>query len=282
MKNPKPNELQFLLPEEIGIYGEDDHPLNDFRAGLPVLESLVVDIMLHGIVEPVVIGIEDGRPWVIDGRQRVKAATEANRRLAAKNGTLVRVPCVFRLCDRVGAYAASIAANEHRQGDDPMTKAKKVERFFALGGDEEEAAIAFGVHTRTIRNWLELLTLWQAAQKAVQSGALSPTAALPIAKLPVARQNEAVAGLKAAKPEGRATVREAKAAAKGDVNAPRRRMRGRAELSLVRMHHPAELRKMNGVTTLRWVLGELDLPELYVPGYGVAEAIRTAPEEKEG
>jgi ParB family chromosome partitioning protein len=267
MKSEKTTELYWLDPEELTIVSDGD--LVDYRAGLPVLESLVVDIMLRGIVEPVVVGKnEDGDLWVVDGQQRVKAAIEANRRIDAKPaGTTVRVrvPCVIRRGDRVSHYAAKISANEHRQADDPLTRARKVERFFALGGREEEAAISFGVHVRTIRNWLELLTAGPAVRKALTDGRLSATAALPIVKRPLVEQQTIVDGLKAARPDGeRATVRQAKAAAAGIPETWRKRTRGRAELELVRMHRPAELRALTGETVIRWVLGELELPELEV------------------
>ena len=252
--------LLWYDPDDLKIQTDGD--LVDYRAGLPIPEPFVRDIQLRGVVVPVVVAMEDGRPWVVDGQQRVKAASEANRRNRAKGDPAVRVPCVLRAGDKAGLYAAGLAANCHRQEDDPLTRARQLERALSLGADEEEIAIACGVGVRTIRNWLEMLTLGPAAREALKDGRLSPTAALPLARLPITKQAEAVAGLK--KHDGkRATVREAQAATRGER--PRRRMRGKAEIELVMFHHPSALREMNGVTVLRWVLGSLELEELSVP-----------------
>jgi ParB family transcriptional regulator, chromosome partitioning protein len=269
----KTTDLFHFDPEEILFPESRNGALVDERSTLPVLESLVLDVMVRGIVEPVVVAKGDeGRPELIDGRQRVKAAIEANRRLAAQGAKLVLVPAVYRRCDELGAYAAMISANEHRQADDAIGRAKKLERFLALGATEDDAAVAFGVTRSTIKNWLAMLDLGPAAKSALKDGKITPTAATQIAKLPKEKQAEALVAVMS-KPrttadgrEKRPTVRETRAAVDATAGAAAppakaRRMRGKAEIELVMAHRASELRKIDGITACRWVLG-LELDEL--------------------
>jgi ParB family transcriptional regulator, chromosome partitioning protein len=248
--------------------------LADGRTSLPVLESLVLDIMVRGVIEPIVVGKdEDGNPIVIDGRQRLKAAQEANRRLAEQGSKiLVKIPAVYRQAEELGQYAAMISANEHRQEDDAIGRAKKAQRYLDLGATEEDAAIAFGVTTGTIRNWQKLLTLGAAAKSAIKDGRITPTAAIQLANLPREKQNETLTALisvpqtTARGTPKKPSVRQAKAAATGSTEpAKSKRMRGRAEIELVMAHHPAEVGAMTGTTALRWVLGHIEIEELKLP-----------------
>jgi ParB family chromosome partitioning protein len=237
--------------------------LADGRTALPILESLVLDVMIRGVIEPIVVRKDDdGEPVVIDGRQRLKAAQEANRRLAAQGAMLLKIPAVYRNTDDVGAYAAMISANEHRQDDDAIGRARKVQRFIDIGGAESDAAVACGVTTQTIRSWLKMLNAGPEVVAAMKAGDLGATAASEIASLPKKEQPEALERAKKSTPNGKPTVQQAKAAVKGDKPEKRKRMRGRVEVEFAMSHHPAELDTMTGTTALSWVLGHIEIEEL--------------------
>jgi ParB family chromosome partitioning protein len=263
----KSTDLFWFDPEEIRV--PTTGALADARAGLPVLESLVLDIMVRGVVEPVIVAKgDDGMPELIDGRQRVRAATEANRRLAAQGVKLLLVPAVYRRADELGMFAAMICANEHRQQDAPIERARKAQRFLDLGASEDECAVAFGVSRPTIRNWLSLLDLGPAARSAMEDGKISPTAASQIAKLPKEKQAEAL--VRTLSSDSKPTVRKAREQARAtDGQVPtsgpaRPRMRSKLEIEQVLANRAAELRAMDGITVCRWVLGGLECEELRI------------------
>jgi len=231
--------------------------LTDKRMDLPVLESLVLSIMCHGVLEPVILGKDaDGRPYVIDGRQRVKAAREAKKRLLAEGSKIpLRIQAIYRKADELGDYIAMISANEHRQDDDPLAKAKKLERFLALGGSDDEAAIAFGVVKQTIKNWLKLLDLAPEVKAAVKSGKVGATAAGKLADLPRAEQAEKLATLTQ---EGhKPTVRRAVKVAKNKpTDGQKMRVRSRAAIEMAIAHNTNALTAMDGLKALWWALGK--------------------------
>lgn len=235
--------------------------LGDERANLPVKEDLVLDIMVRGVVLPVVITKgEDGEAVLVDGRQRVMAAREANRRLKAQGAkVLVRVPAVYRQGDDMNLYAAMVAANEHRQEDDAMGRARKAARLLALGASEEEAAVAFGVSRQTISNWLKLLKLSPEVAQAVKEGTIKPTAAGKLADLPKSEQAGRLADLTGGgrKP----TVKRAVKVAKGKP-AGRGTMRSKAMIEYAIIHQTKRVRGMDGLEILEWVIGRKDIPDL--------------------
>jgi ParB-like chromosome segregation protein Spo0J len=250
-------------PDEIAVEGKTGGGIWDPRWDLPVLESLVLDIMIRGVAEPIIVGKnDDGQPYVIDGRQRVKAAREAKTRLAARGSNIkLRIPAVYQRSDNLGEFATMIAANEHRQDDDPLAKAKKLERFLAMGGTEREAAIAFGVSLQTIKNWSKLIDVAPEVKKAVKAGKIGATAAGKLADLPRAEQVDGLAKL--TQDGHKPTVRRAVKVAKKKAPEGRTpRVRSRAAIELAIAHGTDVLHKMNGEDALWWVLGSKEVEGL--------------------
>ena len=77
-------EVHYYDPTHLIIVGldieEDGSPLNDERATWDVDEPMVKNIMVYGIQQPVLVRREAGKIYVVDGRQRVKAARTAASR----------------------------------------------------------------------------------------------------------------------------------------------------------------------------------------------------------
>ena len=88
-----------------------------------------------------------------------------------------------------------ISENEIRQGDAPITKARKLSRYLAMGGSEEAAAIDFGVTQQTVKNLLKLLDLHPDVQKAIEKDNLPTNIAKEFAPLPQEEQSAALAVL---------------------------------------------------------------------------------------
>lgn len=194
-------ELLLFDPNKLVIVTDKKHPLYDERVELPIDEGMVRNIMVYGVVEPIVVRKngeqDDGTPIVevVDGRQRVKNAREANRRLEEEGKEAIRVSAVQKRGDNAGLFGVMISANEIRQDDTPMTRARKLGRYLAMGRTEEEAAITFGCSGTTIKNYLLLLDAGEVVQKALEKGQISMVAAKKLAVLPEAERETALAAV---------------------------------------------------------------------------------------
>lgn len=197
----------FLVePENLKIVTEPSHFLYDERVKLPLDENLVLNIMAHGVKQAVLAKKDGDSVLVVDGRQRVRAAIEANKRLKKEGKEPVRVKVLMEKGDEADLFGTLILANELRHDDTPMIKAKKAARLISMGRSEEEAAITYGVSTATIKNWLKLLDASAKVRKAVDDGKITATAAVKLSALSAEEQDEALDEIVSG---GGTTVREA-------------------------------------------------------------------------
>lgn len=189
----KTNVLNFV-PENLYMTDDPAHPLYDERIYLPLSESMVLNIMDQGVIEPIVIwkDKEAGTVYVVDGRQRVKHAREANRRLADLGKPLLMVPAVVRIGSVHRAKEAAISANEIHIPDTPLGRAKKMASMLALSYDESDLALYFGCSAQTVTATLALLDCTQAVQEAVESGYVNATQARQLATMEPEQQREKV------------------------------------------------------------------------------------------
>ncbi len=121
--------MTYEEPENIIIVGLDTverdktSPLYDERVNIELPEALVASIREHGVQQNVVALEKNGKLVCVDGRQRVRAARELNRRLVEDGGTkndLVKVPVVRYASNGVGLMGLGIALNEIRYADPVM------------------------------------------------------------------------------------------------------------------------------------------------------------------
>lgn len=181
----------------------------------------VVSMMEFGVFEPVLIEIEevDGKDLlvVVDGRGRVLKQRIADRLLKAKGLPTKPVP-VFasRKNDTIAKLgtALSVLLNEHRVEDTPMNRAMKAQYLIATGYTAEQVAGLFAVSEQTITDWVKLTDLVPAAQRAVESGAVSASAAVKLHGLGRDEQKTALEQL-VASGGGKATVKKANAIVRG-------------------------------------------------------------------
>lgn len=187
-------ELLYFDPEVLVVVTDPSHTLWDERVKLPIDERLVTSIMSVGIIEPIVFrrNGEDDKGQaiaeVVDGRQRVRAARIANQRLREIGADPVRVPAVLRLGGDSDLFGVTITANEIRQNDTPLVRAKKLGRYLAGGRTLEEAAVTFGTTTTTLKTLLALLDCHDAVQKAVEAGKIGITHAKMLSAFPREQQ----------------------------------------------------------------------------------------------
>lgn len=248
-------------PEKFVLVDDPAHPLYDPRIHNPIKEEFVQDIMANGIIEPVVVRKNGDAAEVVDGRQRVKAALEANRRYAQQGVDLrVEVPFVQRKADDATLYGISVSANEHRVPDPPLVKAEKARKMLDFGKTERDVARAFGIGIPALRTILALLDLSTPLRNAVERGELSPTAAAKMAPLSHGEQKKALDAMR--EQGGRMTAARAEKVSKGENAPPAQRMRKRAKVAECLEANVRDDEYGKGWSAaLRWVLcmdGEVD------------------------
>lgn len=165
---------------------DTDGPGYDARILRPLEESDVLNVLDLGIIQPVVLRKDGPRNIVQAGRQRVRWAREAAKRL----GTPVKVPCVFRTGTDMDHLKVMISENQHRTEDDFENMAKKCQTLMKYGATEQEAAITMRVTTAAIRNWMKYFDLAPEVQEAMKKGAITGSAAVQLADLPRAEQRD--------------------------------------------------------------------------------------------
>lgn len=201
-------DVFMMEPTDLTIVGLDtddgpENPLWDERINLKVSEAMVNNMMLLGVLETVLVTKVNGSPVVIDGRQRVRAAREANKRFAAVGSDKhILVPCMVRKGGELSLVGAGYSANEIRQNNDALTNARNLERFINMGGTEKEAAVYFGVTTQTISNWLKVACASVEEQKAIADGAMSAQDVVKQASKPRVERVQAVKKAQEAKAAG--------------------------------------------------------------------------------
>lgn len=175
-----------VAPEKVILVGIDTedrgHALYDERVELPLDEGLVLNVMAYGVLNPVIVRKNSaGLVEVVDGRQRVRAAREANKRLKAAGHPTIRIPVVLKGGESRDMAAVMVSLNECRQQDSVVVRAQKAQRMLDMGRSEDEVAVMFGVSAQTIKLNLSLLSLEPELLSAVKGGKISASEALKVA-----------------------------------------------------------------------------------------------------
>lgn len=189
--------LVYLDPDEAVLVDDPHAALYDERVELPVDPAAVANFRSYGVILPCV-GRRDGDTVVIiDGKQRVKIAREANRINRTCGLPPLRLPVVLRTDDDKEAAAVAESANAIRWGDSPLVKARKVQRLVNLGHQQKDIAGIFGASKSTVSIWLSLLRLTPRLQAMLEREELRFADAVRLAKLPRDEQEAKLEGLDA-------------------------------------------------------------------------------------
>ncbi|CAM7266794.1 ParB/Spo0J HTH domain-containing protein [Klebsiella pneumoniae] len=217
----KTNVLTFE-PENLHLVTDKTHPLYDERIHLPISEAMVLNIMDQGVLEPIIVwkDPETGLSCVV-----------------AKRGSAVRMA------------QAMVSANEIRQADTPLGRAKKMADALERGHDEDDLALMFGVSVQTVRATLSLLDATQAVRDAVESGTVTVTQARQLASLKPEEQREKVSEIEAA--TAGTTGHEKARRQRQILGEVKPRLKTRKEIIKALESAEGEY-----ASALRWVLGE--------------------------
>lgn len=204
-----------IEPEKLTLITDARDMNYDPRVAMSLDENLVLNVMAYNVKQPVIVAKDGDDIVVVDGRQRVRAAVEANKRLKKEGKTTIKIPVMLQRGDSKDLFGMTIFLNEQRQDDSPVAKAEKAKRYIEMGASEDEAAVTFGVSVATIRAWMKLFDLAPKVREAVNSGAISAAAAAKLAPLKKSEQVEEMekllsAGEKVTAKKATATVKKSR------------------------------------------------------------------------
>jgi ParB family chromosome partitioning protein len=249
----------YLDPDNLLIIEDKDHALYDPRIEKPLSEPFVRSIMARGVLEPVIVRKNGEQPEVVDGRQRVRGAREANRRLRAEGASPVSIPILLWRGDDGAAFETAIVLNEQREDDTPLARAKKANILLQRGRSDSDVAEIFGVSTVTIRAWVELLDLHPKVQAAVEQGQISASNAVSkLGTLPREKQIEVLTELGA---HGNNGVSVRKAVEKAGGKAGAKPLPGKKQLrklvDIDRENDDRTIFSKREIALLSWITGDI-------------------------
>jgi len=175
------------------------------RVELPDITWLVESMVALGQRVPVEIRNEGGKPVLVSGHSRWRAAVEINKKKLTEGKFLLR--CVYSRCNEQEGFIANLHENLVRSAPTPLDDAYNIRRLESWGRSLEEIAEIYRKRNakgepdvRWVKGRLALISLGQEGRAALKEGRLKVTAAQAIAKLSEEQQRERLAEGKAAKP----------------------------------------------------------------------------------
>ena len=258
---PRKN-LFMLEPERLTLVYDKNHPLYDPRVENDPDESMIANIAMNGVLQPITIR-KNGADIieVVAGRGRTKATLEANKRLTAEGKPPILIPCVLKGGTDADLFGVMVSENEIRREDTMIVRGMKARKLLNMGYSTQQISVTFGVSRQAVQNWLATEELPQEIKDAVESGEITATAALELARTGHT-QEEQIERFRDLKEQGvKPTVENVKTASKSQNNEPAPKVKKRKEIE----QHLDMLDVGNSQDyedgyrdALRWVLDELE------------------------
>jgi ParB family chromosome partitioning protein len=256
--------LLLFDPEKVHLITDKAHKLYDPRVELAVPEELIASIAYKGVVEPIIVwkDPETGHSCVVDGRQRVKAAREANKLLKKRGEAPKLVKAVVVSGTAVAVMGTMVVANEGRTQPTATQRSKLAERLMVDGYDEEQVATLLHCSKAALKNYLALAGCVSAVRQAVESERVPPTVAYKLSKLePEEQRKQLEKMLKAAPgPKKRGSGKKMREA----VGERRMRTRKEVQSMIDRIVSVFGKKAQTTIDLLGWVIGGEE-PDLEVP-----------------
>jgi len=209
-------------PEECIVIGLDEGGPGDLhydpRVLLPVDMLLVDSLKEYKQQQPgKVLRDADGRPIVVQGRQRVRALRVINEQRveAGLEPLLFHATVVSRGTSQIEIDGGSIVENTMRRNDDALVLAEKVAVWIQTHGEDKESmrkcSVAFGVPVQRLYKLLTLREAHPAILRRIKEDSLGIEAALAIASVPVGEQVETLTRIENEAIEAGRTTKSGKA-----------------------------------------------------------------------
>lgn len=216
----------FIMGEDIMPEDETDRYLVDTDESRVEIDSLFLDdIANRGILQPGEIIVHKGKPFVKDGRRRVRAARQATLFLRESDpkAKAVVFPCIMdEGAVDANTLSDSIAYNSFARGYGDMAQARQGQLLLAAGLSKSAVARSINMSRGTLDNRLSLLNLIPEAQVMIERGKLDTMAGIEMSSLSIEDQKAAldkttkVAALTGSTRGQRAAVKVEKAAKTGE------------------------------------------------------------------
>lgn len=220
----------FFDPLKLKLVTDPKHPLYDTRVDRDLSPEFIANINHNGILQPIAVrkNPENGDVEVVYGRQRVKAAIEANKGRKKRGEPLLQVPGTVRRSEELGLMGAMATENEAREGTSPLDRARLMQRMLERGATEPALAIQFACSAATVKNSLALLEAPAAVRAAVEKGAITAANGYKLSKLEPAEAKKKLAEIetKAPRVAGKRNGSAAKAKAILDGRRPKAKPMG--------------------------------------------------------
>jgi len=256
----KRSNLFMLEPERLTLVFDKQHPLYDPRVEHAPDEAMVANISMNGVLEPIIVRKNGELIEVVAGRGRTKATLEANRRLVAEGKPPILIPCILKGGTDVDLFGVMVSENEIRREDTMLVKGMKARKLLNMGYSVQEISVTFGVSRQAIENWLAAEELPDEIKEAVESGEITVTAALELAKAGHTREEQVKRFEDLKKQGAKPTVHNTKTASASKANKPAPKIKTRSEIEkhLDTLDVGGEEYEQGYINALRWVLNELD------------------------
>lgn len=162
----------------------EEHELYDPRILEPIAEEYILNIDAHGVDTPILIAKINDVAVVIAGKTRVRAARIVNRRRKSRGEPPLSIDCKIKRGNTTSLLAAMIVENEARRDDGIPAKIEKLKKLMDRGVSTDDAAVIFGVKTKTVKGWLAFEdNATPETKRAAEAGRLSHTAAAKLAQI---------------------------------------------------------------------------------------------------
>jgi ParB family chromosome partitioning protein len=169
--------LKAFLPEDYGILKDEKYvdvdvedlrpnplqPRQDFDQN--AIDELANSIKETGMLQPIVVVLEDNHYKIVVGERRWRAAQKAG---------LQKIPAVVRHLSERQQIEASLSENLQRKDLNPIEIALAYQKLIQkLNYSQEEVAKKVGKDRASVANYIRLLKLPQEIQRKVAEGKLS-------------------------------------------------------------------------------------------------------------
>ncbi len=163
-KGPKGGPAEEVTNLDISLIDPNpDQPREVFDKD--ALAALEASIGTDGILQPIVVTPAGDRYHVVVGERRLRAATNAGRRL---------IPAIIRKVPRNKMLQLSLVENIQREDLNPIERAKAYKGMLEeLSLTQEQASQRLGIARATMANFIRLLDLAGEVQEHVSRGTIS-------------------------------------------------------------------------------------------------------------
>jgi ParB family transcriptional regulator, chromosome partitioning protein len=151
---------------EIDVFGIAPNPFQPRREiGGPSFDELVASVRRHGVLQPIVVRLKDGRYELVAGERRWRAAKDAG---------LVTIPAVVKEVGDREMLEFALIENLRREDLNPIERALAYRRLAdEFGMTQEQVAEVVGSSRPAVANTVRLLDLPPEVQRAIGQGRVS-------------------------------------------------------------------------------------------------------------